>query len=57
MWTPNMREPVAKMLCHLTAVKAVAVDPKGMLVSFQELSIWSAYMVKKAVWRPEINGS
>nr|CAD7428050.1 unnamed protein product [Timema monikensis] len=29
MWTPNMREPVAKMLCHPQPVQAVAVDSVG----------------------------
>lgn len=29
MWSPNIREPVAKMLCHKTAMTALHVDPKG----------------------------
>ncbi|CAG2058093.1 unnamed protein product, partial [Timema podura] len=29
MWTPNMREPVCKMLCHPQPVQAVAVDSVG----------------------------
>ncbi|XP_071811926.1 WD repeat-containing protein 46-like [Apostichopus japonicus] len=29
MWTPNQHEPVVKMMCHKSAVRSVAVDPKG----------------------------
>lgn len=29
MWSPSTREPLAKLLCHRTAVAAMAVDPRG----------------------------
>lgn len=29
MWSPTVREPLAKMLCHGTPLCALAVDPKG----------------------------
>ncbi|XP_017869357.1 PREDICTED: WD repeat-containing protein 46 [Drosophila arizonae] len=30
MWSPKVREPLAKLLCHPTAITALTVDPKGM---------------------------
>lgn len=30
MWSPNVREPLAKMLCHSVPLTAVTVDPKGV---------------------------
>lgn len=29
MWSPKVREPLAKLLCHSTAMSALAVDPRG----------------------------
>ena len=29
MWTPNMHEPVAKLLCHKGAVADLAIDRAG----------------------------
>ena len=29
MWTPNMSEPVVKMLCHSGPVRALAFDVEG----------------------------
>lgn len=29
MWSPTVKEPLAKMLCHSTPMAALAVDPKG----------------------------
>lgn len=29
MWSPNVNEPLVKMLCHGAAVRSVAVDPTG----------------------------
>ncbi|XP_017143621.1 WD repeat-containing protein 46 [Drosophila miranda] len=29
MWSPKVREPLAKLLCHSTAMTAMTVDPKG----------------------------
>lgn len=29
MWSPKVREPLAKLLCHPTAMTALTVDPKG----------------------------
>ncbi|KAH8416493.1 hypothetical protein KR222_006133 [Zaprionus bogoriensis] len=29
MWSPKVREPLAKLLCHSTAMTALAVDPTG----------------------------
>lgn len=30
MWSPNVQEPLAKMLCHSAALTSIAVDPKGL---------------------------
>lgn len=30
MWSPKVREPLAKLLCHSTAMTALTVDPKGI---------------------------
>lgn len=44
MWSPNSRDPLAKMLCHKAPVTAVHVDPSGMYMataaSNRELKIW-----------------
>ena len=32
MWSPNIKEPLVKMLCHGSATKSVAVDLTGKLV-------------------------
>lgn len=29
MWSPTVREPLAKLLCHSTPMTALAIDPKG----------------------------
>lgn len=33
MWSPTIREPLAKILCHPTPLKAIAVDPKGTFLA------------------------
>lgn len=33
MWSPTVREPLAKMLCHSTPMCALTVDPKGMYLA------------------------
>lgn len=33
MWTANIREPAAKMLCHTTPLCALTVDPKGLYLA------------------------
>ncbi|XP_076258041.1 WD repeat-containing protein 46 [Rhynchophorus ferrugineus] len=44
MWSPNTREPLAKMLCHKAPIMAVDVDSTGMYMSTsasnRELKIW-----------------
>ncbi|KAF5290807.1 hypothetical protein FQR65_LT11511 [Abscondita terminalis] len=44
MWTPNTREPVAKMLCHKSAMSSLHIDPKGMYMATagndRSLKIW-----------------
>lgn len=44
MWSPNARDPLAKMLCHKAPITAVSVDPTGMYMSTaasnRELKIW-----------------
>ncbi|CAH0547540.1 unnamed protein product [Brassicogethes aeneus] len=44
MWSPNSREPLAKMLCHKAPITALHVDPSGMYMatsaSNRELKIW-----------------
>lgn len=29
LWSPNVKEPLVRMLCHRGAVRAAAVDPTG----------------------------
>lgn len=33
MWSPTVKEPLAKMLCHTTPLCALTVDPKGMYLA------------------------
>jgi len=44
MWTPNNKEPVAKMLCHKQPVRACTVDPTGLYMATSavdaSLKIW-----------------
>jgi U3 small nucleolar RNA-associated protein 7 len=44
MWSPNSRDPLAKMLCHKAPLTALHVDPKGQYLataaSNRELKIW-----------------
>lgn len=32
MWSPSSKKPLAKILCHKTAITAIAVDNRGMYV-------------------------
>ena len=41
MWTPVSKEPVNKMLCHGTALTAVAIEPSGMFVHQQMVRIYA----------------
>ncbi|XP_060526060.1 WD repeat-containing protein 46 isoform X2 [Cylas formicarius] len=44
MWSPNSREPLAKMLCHKAPLSALHVDPSGTYMATaatnRELKIW-----------------
>ncbi|XP_044761782.1 WD repeat-containing protein 46 [Coccinella septempunctata] len=44
MWSPNSRDPLAKMLCHGAPILGLHVDPKGRYMatssSDRELKIW-----------------
>jgi len=44
MWTPNIKDPVAKMLCHKQPLRSCAVDPTGMYLATTavdaSLKIW-----------------
>ncbi|KAL1491613.1 hypothetical protein ABEB36_012185 [Hypothenemus hampei] len=44
MWSPNSRDPLAKMLCHKAPISAIHVDPSGMYMATaatnRELKIW-----------------
>ena len=46
MWTPNVQEPVAKLLTHRQAVRAVAIDQTGNYMATaavdRTLKIWDA---------------
>lgn len=50
MWSPNMREPVAKMLAHRQAVRGVAVDRTGTYLATagtdRSLKIWDIRQFK-----------
>ncbi|XP_068630146.1 WD repeat-containing protein 46 [Battus philenor] len=44
LWSPNVREPLAKILCHKTPLTAIAVDNRGMYMATsgvdRSLKIW-----------------
>ncbi|XP_053680674.1 WD repeat-containing protein 46 [Anopheles nili] len=44
MWSPMVREPLAKMLCHPVQLTALAIDPKGMHMATagldRKIKIW-----------------
>ncbi len=50
MWTPNMKEPVAKLLTHKSPVRAVAVDPSGTYLATagvdRSMKIWDVRQFK-----------
>ncbi|XP_013146049.1 PREDICTED: WD repeat-containing protein 46 [Papilio polytes] len=44
LWAPNVKEPLAKILCHKTPLTAIAVDNRGMYMATsgvdRSLKIW-----------------
>lgn len=50
MWSPTVKEPLAKMLCHSTPMTALAVDPKGTYMATSGLDrhvkIWDIRSLK-----------
>ncbi|XP_018800214.1 PREDICTED: WD repeat-containing protein 46 [Bactrocera latifrons] len=50
MWSPKVREPLAKMLCHSTPMSALTVDPKGqyMVTAGQDrkVKVWDIRALK-----------
>lgn len=44
MWSPNSKQPLAKMLCHAQAVSSVAIHPYGLYMATsspdRSLKIW-----------------
>ncbi|GJQ68937.1 hypothetical protein Trydic_g6123 [Trypoxylus dichotomus] len=44
MWSPNTRDPLAKMLCHKATMTALHIDPKGLYMATaatdRSLKIW-----------------
>ncbi|XP_060070802.1 WD repeat-containing protein 46-like [Ylistrum balloti] len=44
MWSPNVKEPLVKMLCHRNGVRSIAVDPQGKYLATsgidRKLKIW-----------------
>nr|CAD7577550.1 unnamed protein product [Timema californicum] len=61
MWTPNMREPVAKMLCHPQPVQAVAVDSVGTYMATasvgSSLKIWDVRMLSGPLQDYKLRGA
>ena len=61
MWTPNMREPVAKMLAHRAPVRAVAVDRGGNYMATagtdRSLKLWDVRQFKCLQVRACLAGS
>ncbi|ESO02736.1 hypothetical protein HELRODRAFT_81152, partial [Helobdella robusta] len=55
MWSPNVKEPLVKMLCHGSATKSIAVDKTGNYMATsgldRQLRIWDLRMYK------EVHGS
>ncbi|XP_070532096.1 WD repeat-containing protein 46-like isoform X1 [Ptychodera flava] len=33
LWSPNMKQPLVKMLCHKAAVRSIAIDNKGLYMA------------------------
>lgn len=50
MWSPTVKEPLAKMLCHSTPMTALAVDPKGTFMATggldRHVKIWDVRSLK-----------
>ncbi|XP_054727500.1 uncharacterized protein LOC129237099 [Anastrepha obliqua] len=50
MWSPKVREPLAKLLCHSTPMSALTVDPKGqyMVTAGQDrmVKVWDIRALK-----------
>ncbi|XP_011181714.2 WD repeat-containing protein 46 [Zeugodacus cucurbitae] len=50
MWSPKVREPLAKLLCHSTPMSALTVDPKGqyMVTAGQDrkVKVWDVRALK-----------
>uniref|UniRef100_A0A182S046 BING4 C-terminal domain-containing protein n=1 Tax=Anopheles funestus TaxID=62324 RepID=A0A182S046_ANOFN len=44
MWSPMVRDPLAKMLCHPVPLTAIAIDPKGLHMATagldRQIKIW-----------------
>ncbi|XP_052869430.1 WD repeat-containing protein 46 [Anopheles cruzii] len=50
MWSPTVREPLAKMLCHPLQLTALAIEPKGMHMATaaldRKVKIWDIRMLE-----------
>ncbi|KAL3280378.1 hypothetical protein HHI36_017866 [Cryptolaemus montrouzieri] len=61
MWSPNVRDPLAKMLCHTSPILALHVDPKGRYMatsdSNRELKIWDIRQLSGPVQRYRLRSS
>jgi len=54
LWSPNMTEPLVKMLCHRTSVSAMCVDMLGRFMVTGALDntvkVWDLRTYKCMVW-------
>jgi U3 small nucleolar RNA-associated protein 7 len=50
LWSPTVKEPLAKMLCQKTAIQSMAVDPTGKYIAScgmdRNINIWDIRAMK-----------
>jgi len=50
LWSPMVKEPLAKMLCQKTAIQSLAVDPAGKCIATcgmdRNINIWDIRAMK-----------
>ncbi|XP_017473164.1 PREDICTED: probable U3 small nucleolar RNA-associated protein 7 [Rhagoletis zephyria] len=58
MWSPKVREPLSKLLCHSTPMSALCVDPKGqyMVTAGQDrkVKVWDIRALKGPIVRYQL---
>ena len=61
MWSPNSKQPLAKMLCHHQAINACAIHPYGLYMatssSNRTLKIWDIRQLSGPLQSATLNSS